>query len=141
MSITDTSRSDSSSTGIRKFFPHPNQLTISTGTGINRRLESIPIINQPSIPIQYQNVGDDPNLQSDVTNFFYNKVLKWINNYADFKHLKKHYSFFKNPSGKKYIYNMLRLFVKKSKANWYDLRDQQNYDIVKKYLKSKIGNI
>jgi hypothetical protein len=140
MSITDTSSSNYSSTGIRKFFPHPNQLTISTGIGNNRRLESIPIINQPSIPIQYQDVGDNPNLQSDVTDFFYTKVLKWINKDIDFKHLKKHYSFFKNHSGKKYIYNMLRLFVKKSKANWYDLREQ-NYDIVKKYLKSKIGNI
>ena len=140
MSITDTSSSNYSSTGIRKFFPHPNQITFLTGTGNNRRLESIPIINQPSIPIQYQDVGDDPNLQSDVTDFFYNKVLKWINIDVDFKHLKKHYSFFKNLSGKKYIYNMLRLFVKKSKANWYDLREQ-NYNIIKKYLKSKIANI
>ena len=47
----------------------------------------------------------------------------------------------KTISCKKYIYDLLRLFVKKSAANWYDLRDRQNYDIVKKYLKSKIGNI
>ena len=141
MSITDTSSSNYSSTGIRKFFPHPNQLTISTGTGDDRRLESIPIINQPSVPVRYQNVGDNPNLQSDVTLFFYKKVLKWINYYDDFKHLKKYSSFLAKSSGKKYIYDLLRLFVKKSAANWYDLRDRQNYDIVKKYLKSKIGNI
>ena len=36
---------------------------------------------------------------------------------------------------------MLRLFVKYSRANWYDLRDDINYTIIKKYLRKKIGNI
>jgi len=127
-----------SSTRKHNFFPHPNQLTITNSEG---RLESLPINNQPLTPVQYQDVGDNPNLQSDVTIFFYKKVLKWINNYDDFRHLKKHYNYLNGPSGNEYIYNLLRLFVKKSKANWYDLRDQKNYKIIKKYLKSKIGNI
>ena len=128
-------------TDTQKFFPHPNQLTVSRGEGDNKRLISIPIQPQSTMPIQYQDVGDNPNLQSDVTDFFYKKVLKWIKEYPDFKHLKKHSTFLNSTKGKVYIYDMLRLFVKYSKANWYDLRDYINYTIIKKYLKKKIGNI
>ena len=135
------SSSGSTTEGTRKFFPHPDQLTVSMGEGENRRLYSIPINQQPQTPIQYQDVGNDPRLQSQVTDFYYEKVLKWINEYPDFKHLKKHYNFLKSTKGNDYIYNMLRLFVKKSKANWYDLKDKINYDIIKKYLNQKIGNI
>lgn len=141
MSLSNTSNGTSSSIGKRNFFPHPNQLTITTGEGTNRRFESIPITRQSIIPTQYQDVGNDKNLQYDVTNFFYNKVLKWIKKYHDFKHLEKYYNFLKESSGKKYIYDLLRLFVKKSAANWYDLRSPQNYGIIKDFLKHKIGNI
>ena len=141
MSLSNTSSASNSSVGNRKFFPHPNQITITTGEGNTRRFESIPITRQSTIPVQYQDVGNDTNLQSDVTNFFYNKVLKWIKTYNDFKHLKKYYNFLKELSGKKYIYNLLKLFVKKSAANWYDLRSIQNYGIIKDFLKHKIGNI
>lgn len=141
MNLFETSSSTNSSKNKRKFFQHPNQLTVITGDGDDKRFESIPINNQPSMPIYYQDVGGDKNLQSDVTKFFQKKVLKWINKYDSFKHLKKHYDFLKESSGEKYIYNMLRLFVKKSEANWYDLRDPQNYYIIKKYLNLKIANI
>ena len=133
--------SGSTTEGTRKFFPHPDQLTVSMGEGENRRLYSIPINQQPQTPIQYQDVGNDPRLQSQVTDFYHEKVLKWINEYPEFKHLKKYYNFLKRTKGRDYIYNMLRLFVKKSKANWYDLKDKINYDIIKKYLNQKIGNI
>jgi hypothetical protein len=145
MSLTETSSAASSpSNTLQKnhyFFPHPNQITISVGEGENRRLESVPIIHQPLTPVQFQDVGDNKYLQSEVTNFFYQKVLKWVNEYPDFNHLKKHYNFLKGPNGKEYIYNMLRLFVKKSAANWYDLRDASNYNIIKDFLKYKIGAI
>jgi hypothetical protein len=127
-------------TNNQNFFPHPNQLTVAMGEGNNKKLYSVPINPQPTTPIQYQDVGDDPNLQSQVTKFFHEKVLKWINEYPDFKHLKKHLKFL-NEKGEKYIYNLLKLFVRKSKANWYDLRDPKNYDNIKQYLKNRIGNI
>jgi hypothetical protein len=127
-------------TNNQNFFPHPNQLTVAMGEGNNKKLYSVPINPQPTTPIQYQDVGDDPNLQSQVTKFFHEKVLKWINEYPDFKHLKKHLKFL-NDKGEKYIYNLLKLFVRKSKANWYDLRDPKNYDNIKQYLKNRIGNI
>jgi len=128
-------------TDNQNFFPHPNQLTVVRGEGNEKRLYSVPIQAPYTIPTPYQDVGDNPNLQSDVTNFFYIKVLKWIKEQPDFKHLKKHLTFLNGTKGKVYIYDMLRLFVKYSKANWYDLRDDINYTIIKKYLKKKIGNI
>ena len=128
-------------TDNQNFFPHPNQLTVVRGEGNDKRLYSVPIQAPYTIPTPYQDVGDNPNLQSDVTNFFYIKVLKWIKEQPDFKHLKKHLTFLNGTKGKVYIYDMLRLFVKYSKANWYDLRDDINYTIIKKYLKKKIGNI
>lgn len=127
-------------TNNQNFFPHPNQLTVAMGEGNNKKLYSVPINPQPTTPVQYQDVGDDPNLQSQVTQFFHQKVLKWIKEYSDFKHLKKHFKFL-NDKGEEYIYNLLKLFVRKSKANWYDLRDPKNYDNIKQYLKNKIGNI
>lgn len=128
-------------TDNQNFFPHPNQLTVVRGEGNEKRLYSVPIQVPYTIPTPYQDVGDNPNLQSDVTNFFYIKVLKWIKEQPDFKHLKKHLTFLNGTKGKVYIYDMLRLFVKYSKANWYDLRDDINYAIIKKYLRKKIGNI
>lgn len=128
-------------TDNQNFFPHPNQLTVVRGEGNEKRLYSVPIQAPYTIHTPYQDVGDNPNLQSDVTNFFYIKVLKWIKEQPDFKHLKKHLTFLNGTKGKVYIYDMLRLFVKYSKANWYDLRDDINYTIIKKYLKKKIGNI
>lgn len=127
-------------TNNQNFFPHPNQLTVAMGEGNNKKLYSVPINPQPTTPVQYQDVGDDPNLQSQVTKFFHQKVLKWIKEYSDFKHLKKHFKFL-NKKGEEYIYNLLKLFVRKSKANWYDLRDPKNYDNIKQYLKNRIGNI
>jgi hypothetical protein len=146
MSLTETPTSPASSPGgsligNRKFFPHPNQITIAVGEGENKRLESIPIIQHVQTPVQVQDVGDDKYLQTSVTDFFYEKVLKWVKSYPDFSHLKKHYNFLKGPNGKPYIYNLLRLFVKKSAANWFDLRDNNNYVIIKDFLKYKIGNI
>ena len=128
-------------TDNQNFFPHPNQLTVVRGEGNDKRLYSVPIQAPYTIPTPYQDVGDNASLQSDVTNFFYIKVLKWIKEQPDFKHLKKHLTFLNGTKGKVYIYDMLRLFVKYSKANWYDLRDDINYTIIKKYLKKKIGNI
>jgi hypothetical protein len=130
---------------LKKFFPHPNQMTIRRGEGENARLESVPYYSPTLSPLlsseNIQNVGDNKVLQSDVTTFYYNKVLKWIKSYPEFSHLKKHEKFLKTRDGLDYIYNLLRLFVKKSQANWYDLRDPTNYSTVKDYLRFKIGAV
>ena len=88
---------------------------------------------------EYQDMGKDMKFRKDVTDFFHAKVLKWITNYKEFSHLKKYYNFLKSDKGYLYIYELLRLFCKKSKLNWFDLRD--NYPILKDYFKLKIGSI
>jgi hypothetical protein len=86
--------------------------------------------------VEYQNINKDINLRKDVTKFFHDKVIKWINEYDEFKIHKSKLSFLKTTDGQMYIYNLLRHFVKKSGINWYDLRD--NYSIIKEYLSKKL---
>lgn len=86
--------------------------------------------------VEYQNVNKDINLRKDVTKFFHEKILKWINEYEEFNIHKSKLSFLKSTDGQIYIYNLLRHFVKKSGINWYDLRD--NYKIIKEYLNKKL---
>lgn len=88
---------------------------------------------------QYQDVGADMRYRTEITKFFQQKVLKWIQSYKEFSHLKKHYDFINSKQGLVYIYNLLKLFCKKSNINWFDLRD--NYNVVKDFLRFKIGNV
>jgi hypothetical protein len=94
----------------------------------------------PAPPIdstyQYQNINKDINLRKNVTNFFHKKVLKWIEKYHEFAHLKSQESYLKSDKGKQQIYTLLRHFIKKSGINWYDLRDNNN--IIKEYLNKKL---
>ena len=86
--------------------------------------------------VEYQDVNKDVYLRKDVTKFFHEKVLKWINEYDEFKIYKSKLQFLKTTDGQLHIYNLLRHFVKKSGINWYDLRD--NYSIIKEYLNKKL---
>jgi hypothetical protein len=85
---------------------------------------------------EYQNVNTDLHLRKDVTNFFHQKVIKWITKYPEFSSHKTKLEFIETNDGKMHIYNLLRKFIKKSGINWYDLRD--NYSIVKEYLNTKL---
>ena len=89
--------------------------------------------------IEYQDVGKDMNLRKDVSIFYLEKIIKWIDEDKDFKGLKKHLRLLKSNKGLEVIYNFLRLLVKNGRANWYDLRDTYNYPIVKEYLKFKLS--
>ena len=88
--------------------------------------------------VEYQDVGKDMNLRKDVSIFYLEKIIKWIDEDKDFKSLKKHLKLLKSNKGLEVIYNFLRLLVKNGRANWYDLRDSYNYPIVKEYLKFKL---
>jgi hypothetical protein len=85
---------------------------------------------------EYQNINKDVNLRKDVTDFFYRKVLKWIEEYPEFTHLKSQKMYLQSNEGIMHIYNLLRHFIKKSGINWYDLRD--NYTVIKEYLSKKL---
>lgn len=85
---------------------------------------------------EYQNVNKDVNLRKDVTNFFQQKVLKWIEKHPKFIHLKSQKNYLQTNKGKMHIYQLLRHYIKKSGINWYDLRD--NRSIIKEYLSKKL---
>ena len=112
--------------------PLLNPLALPVISNVN--LIDIPAI-VPSV-IQYQNVNTDTNLRTDVTKFFNKKVIKHITENSELNHLKKDLAFLKSSDGWKFIYKLLRRFVKNSNINWYDLRD--NYRTVRDYIISKL---
>jgi hypothetical protein len=79
---------------------------------------------------EYQDVNKDVNLRKQVTLYYYNKLLKWIETDDMFKHISK--KNLESVDGQYLIYKLLRKFIKKSKVNWYDLRD--NHSLIKEYL-------
>lgn len=108
-------------------------------TNLNKPLRYFippPIINSV---IEYQDINKDPKLREMMTDFFYRKVIKWINKYSEFSHLKDKLKLLSSKEGVKIIYNLLREYTNKSNTNWYDLKD--NYLIIKDYLKYKLGKI
>ncbi len=85
---------------------------------------------------EYQDVNKDVYLRKDVTQFFQQKIIKWIGEDSEFSKHKSKVSFLNSVDGQMHVYNLLRKFVKKSGINWYDLRD--NYPIIKEYLNKKL---
>lgn len=83
-------------------------------------------------------VGQDHKLQKDVTNYFHQKIIKWLTKSHEFNKLKHHLKFFKSNKGSSTTHKLLRLYVKKFNKNWYELRDDANYDDVKEYIRTKL---
>lgn len=94
----------------------------------------------PPVIGEVYDVGKDMKLRKSVTDFYYEKILKWIATDKEFSHHKKDLVYLKTKAGYKYVYYLLRLYVKNGRANWYDLRDTINYPNIKKYLNFKIGS-
>jgi hypothetical protein len=91
--------------------------------------------------IQYQNVGSDPNLRRLITEFYLKKSIKWIKNYKEFENSKKNLSKLESNQGTKIIYNLLRNCSKKYNINWYDMKEQSKYNVIKDYLKYELVTI
>lgn len=89
--------------------------------------------------VEYQNVNKDGRLRKNVTDFFLKKSIKWIEDYKEFKHLENKLEILKSNKGYNVIYNLLREFINKGSNNWFDLRE--NYDVIKDYLRYKLGKI
>ena len=83
---------------------------------------------------------NDKDLQKDVTKYFYKKTLKWLGDDHEFSSLKKQLDFIKSEKGLKYIKTLLKLFMKKHKAKWYELRED-NYDDVKEFIRTHLKSI
>ena len=77
-----------------------------------------------------QNIGNDKNLQDDVTEYYQKKTIKWIKNEYEFSKAKKQMNFVKSNKGLQYLKKILLSYVKKNNKNWYELRDKETkYDI------------
>ena len=57
--------------------------------------------------IEYQDINNDVKLRKDVTKFFHEKVIKWVNEYAEFKKYKSKLKFLNSIDGQMHIYNLL----------------------------------
>ena len=88
-----------------------------------------------------QDIGDNENLKEDVVDFFYNKTLKWLDKDIEFAKVKKTKKVMKSMKGESYIYKILSSFVKKNRVNWYELRDEKNFEDVKDYIRLKLGSL
>lgn len=86
--------------------------------------------------IEYQDVGKDMNLRKEISIYYLEKTIEWID--KD-KKLKKYSKLLNSKDGLEVIYNLLRVYVKNGKANWYDLRDPNNAPVIKEYLKYKLN--
>jgi hypothetical protein len=104
-----------------------------------RRYYPVPLM-LPST-FEYQDVGKNMSLRNEITDFYRKKIIEWINTDKGFVRHKKHLAFIKSHEGRTYVYTLLRVYVKKGKANWYDLRDNLNYSILKDFFKYKIGAV
>jgi hypothetical protein len=98
------------------------------------------LVKQPYVELTYayQNINSNPRIKKEITDFFYNKVIKWINSDDDFKQYK-HGKFVSSSSIDKeiYIYKLLKHLIKKTNLKWYELRDY-NYKFVKKYFSKNL---
>jgi hypothetical protein len=112
------------------------QTVASTTPGIPATRKYYPV--PPTYPsvYQYQNVNKDMNLRLDVTKFFHRKVIKWLDSEESFHKYQSKKSYLESTDGQLHIYRLLRMFVKRSGINWYDLRD--NYSIIKDFLSKKL---
>jgi hypothetical protein len=106
----------------RKFYPNPELLMYP--------------FKPRTITYEVQDVGQDKNLRLDVTTFFHKKILKWLNTEVSFKKHASKRKFLDSVDGMMHVYTLLRKFVKNSKVNWYDLRD--NYALIKQFLANEL---
>ena len=88
-----------------------------------------------------QDVGNNPELQEQITKFYIKKTIKWLNKDKEFTKFTKQSKFIDSQEGRKFIYKTLKLFVKKNKVNWYDLRNDETYEDVKDYIREKISHL
>jgi hypothetical protein len=88
----------------------------------------------------YIDLSENKDLQKDVIKFYYRKTLKWLENNPEFSKLKKHLAFLKTEKGIKYLKSLVKLYVKKNKVKWYEMR-KDHYDEVKDYIRSHLNSI
>jgi hypothetical protein len=109
------------------------------------KLANLALLNQNLVP-QVRDYSEteesevDLKLQDEITSYFYKKTIKWLKESHEFKKLQKHIKFIESKKGRPYIYKVIKLFIKKNKAKWYNLRTEL-YDDLKEYIRKKLASI
>jgi hypothetical protein len=85
---------------------------------------------------KYQNLNADRELQETVTNFYLDETIEWLTHEKSFRSAKKHLKAIKGTNGYDIIRSILKLYIRKTGANWYDLK--RDYASVKDYLYRKL---
>jgi ribosomal protein L29 len=107
---------------------------------MNQILNRNQIIQQRTDTYDYIDLSESKDLQKEVIKFYYKKTLKWLENNPEFNKVKKHLAFLKTEKGIKYLKSLVKLYVKKNKVKWYEMR-KDNYDEVKDFIKSHLNSI
>lgn len=110
-----------------------NQTVNRTKSSANSQL-----VSSLFLPDTTQDVGENPQLQEEVTKFYLNKTIKWLGKNQEFAKVKKQQKFIKSKKGSGFIYKTLKSFIKKNHVNWYELRSDDNYEDVKDYIREKL---
>ena len=85
---------------------------------------------------KYINVNKNKDLRNSVTKFFHKKLIKWINKYSEYKHLKKYLKKIESDEGFNIVFKIIKKFLKKNNLKWWDAK--KHYFIIKDYLKVKV---
>ena len=86
-----------------------------------------------SLSPSYKGVKPSKKRKIKVTNYFVNRILKWIDHENDFKHIKKYKKKIKSDDGYELIYKLINKYLKIHKISWYDIKP--NYFKIKDYLR------
>lgn len=89
----------------------------------------------------YQDINEDKELQEEVIKFYHKKTLKWLEKNEEFKKSKKHLKFIKSKKGINYVKTMLKSYIKKYEAKWYELRSEENYSDVKEFIRKTLSSL
>jgi hypothetical protein len=90
-----------------------------------------------SYDIKYKNMNKDINLRKSVINFFVDKIYKWIKKDHDFEQYRKNIKSLESSEIFELMYKIIRNYVNKNKAKWYELRTEKYY-LVKFYINKNL---
>ena len=104
-------------------------------TGYNTLI--IPNKTLYSYDIKYKNINKDINLRKSVIKFFVEKIYKWIKKDYDFRQYKSEIRSLDSSDIDELMYKIIRNFVNKNKAKWYELRTEKYY-LLKFYINKNL---
>lgn len=105
---------------------------------IRQSLKPNPYLDTTLFKPETQNIGNDENLQNDVTEYYQKKTIKWIQNEHEFSKAKKQMKFIKSNKGLYYLKKILLSYVKKNNKKWYELRDKETKYDIQEFIRLKL---